>query len=141
MYSYLRLGSVPISSAYSRSIKWSGACSALNSGSARDRQRSGSGPRYSISLIASGVRRNAGTSAGRLSAANRLIILCPTLPQPKEGGTASSGSRAKAAQLRRKADEFLFIPGVYRGSSTQDAKTAAFADKFTYFPCWNPVKR
>ncbi len=50
-------------SASSRSMKCSGACAATNSGSAGERQRSGSGPRYSISSIAAGVRMNAGTSA------------------------------------------------------------------------------
>ena len=52
-----------------------------NSGSAGERQRSGSGPRYSISLMASSECRKAGISAGRSVAARRLIIRCPSLPQ------------------------------------------------------------
>src|SRR5271170_8420912 len=71
--------------------------------------------------MASGVRRKAGTSAGRPSAARRLIILWPASPHPKDAGKASSGSRASAAKrpirfirFRRWADAFLFMPGVYR---------------------------
>ena len=45
-------GRGPRASAGSRSMKCSGACAAFSSGSAGERQRSGSGPRYSISLRA-----------------------------------------------------------------------------------------
>src|SRR5579872_4183294 len=93
-------------------MKWSGACSAESSASARERQRSGSGPRYSISLIASGVRRKAGTSAGRLWAARRLIIWWPSLPHPKEAGTAIRG-RSRSPNIERKTSTGR-MRGVYR---------------------------
>src|SRR5450432_3384575 len=96
-------------------MKWSGAWAPLNSGSAGERQRSGSGPRYSISLIATGLRRNAGTSGERPSAASRLIMRWPSFPHPNEGGTESNGNNARVATRRRKiVDEF--IPGEYTGS-------------------------
>ena len=63
-----------------------GAWAEFNSGSAAERQRSGSGPRYSISATASGERRKAGTSAGRVLAASRLIIRWPLLPQARAAG-------------------------------------------------------
>src|SRR5580698_5815622 len=86
---------------------WSDELVAVSSGSVRGRHRSGSGPKYEISLIASWVCRNAGISAGKVSAATRFISLCPRLPQAHPGWERRT-TRQRHTRLRDRS-EYLFI--------------------------------
>src|SRR5438309_9966693 len=94
-------------------MKCSGACAALSSGSAADRHRSGSGPRYSISLAAVSDLKNGGTSAGKALIASRLIMRCPSLPHAQaDGGSIPTNNSATRAADAEKRGELLNVRAV-----------------------------